>query len=201
MSNKDIILNNKELERAAKKYGPMMERMKETSRESWEDKAPRLTEDEKRTVQRISRGVFYRNMKETPRRDTFNKIHERIEEEIHEKIRNAIGVIASIEWRLVFGESAANYFKQAGIPQPTYIDGVLPTNDFLNSELFDYVQMFEPVVTLHQHDNYDKFIKDAEQSIVEAEKRRDQGDAYYTDLDKQISYRPEVGTGDALGEE
>lgn len=169
--------------------------------EEWEGNAPRLTEEQKRQVQRITRGIFMRHMKKTPTRGTFNQIHERIEEEAADKIKSLMGLKARLEWRIVFGESAAYFFQKIGMPQPTFVDGILPTEDFIQSELFDYVQMFEPVVTLDQFEDYTNFMDSAESSIKDAENRRNRGDAYYTDLDRQISFRPDVGAGDSLDDE
>ncbi len=183
--------------KALRKYIPTLARMGGT-RQQWENSAPRLTEEQKRQVQEITRNTYYKHMKVTPTRATFNAIHERIEEELYDKIREQLGLVAALDWRITFGESAIHHFAQYRIPHPNFVDSVLPTEDFLNSELFDYVQVFEPVVTLFQFEDYDKFMKSAEESISDAERRRERGDAYYTDLDKQISFRPDVGVGDSL---
>ncbi len=179
------------------RYVPMLDRLK-ASRESWQDNAPRLTEDQKRKVQNIVRAVYSRHMNDQITRKTFNKIHERIEEEVYDAIRNNLDLVAALEWRVIFGESAIRYFQKMGMENPAHVDGILPTDGFVLSDLFDYVEVFEPVVTLQTFDNYDKFMKSAEQSIDEAEKRRKMGDAYFTDLDKAINYRAEVGISDAL---
>lgn len=180
------------------RYVPILNRLGAENRNAWEHNAPRMTEDQKRSIQRITRGVYERHMKDTVTRSSFNKLHERIEEEVSEAIKNNLGLIGALEWRVIFGESAIHYFKKAGMPNPAHIDGVLPTNDFIDSDLFDYIEVFEPVVTLQSFEDYDKYIKSAEMSVTEAEKRRKQGDAYFTDLDRKINFRPDVGTGDSL---
>ncbi len=140
-------------------------------------------------------------MNDTVTRSSFSKLHEKIEEETYDAIRNNMGLVAALEWRVIFGRSAINYFQKVGMEQPSHVDGILPTDGFVGSDLFDYVEVFEPVVTLQTFDNYDKFMSSAERSITEAEQRRSQGDAYYTDLDRAINYRAEVGTSDSLDDE
>lgn len=181
------------------RYVPMLDRLK-APKEEWQSNAPRLTEEQKEKVQRITRNVYNRHMNDQITRNTFSKIHERIEEEVYEAIRNNLELVAALEWRVIFGDSAIHAFKNAGMEQPAYVDGILPTDGFVLSELFDYVQYFEPVVTLQTFDNYDKFMRSAEQSISDAEKRRKSGDAYFTDRDRAINYRSDVGTADSVDE-
>jgi hypothetical protein len=196
-NNKGIILDKKEL----RKYMPSLNQMNEPTQE-WEGNAPRLTEEQKKDVQSITRLTYQKHMKKAPTRKTFNQIHEKMEEELYDKIREKLGLKATLEWRVKFGESATEFFAKHGMPHPGYCDAVLPTEDFTErGVLFDYVEEFTPVVTLHQFDEYDKFMSSAEKSISDAEKRRDRGEAYYTDLDKQINFRADVGVGDSLEED
>ncbi len=178
-------------------YAPVLDSLRQPQAE-WEVKAPRLTESQKQQLQRITRGIFMKWAKATPDRDSFNRIHERMEEELGDKVRDQMGLKLHLEWRVTFNESAQYYFAKLGMQNPGYVDGVLPTEDFTRSELFDYVLQFRPVVSVQQFDDYTKFIDSTEKSIKDAERRRDRGDAYFTDLDKQISYRAPVAPGDEL---
>jgi hypothetical protein len=191
-------LSQKNLKKGKKgKYQPILARLGQ-KRAEWEDKAPRLTEDQKQQLQRISRGVFMRHANKRPTRRTFNEIHERIENELGDKISSQMGLKGALEWRLVFGKDAIRYFAMAGMPNPVYVDGILPTDDFVESELFDYVELFEPVLSIGQFEDYNSFISSTEEAVAQAEARRKQGDAYFTDLDKAINYRAPVAPGDEL---
>lgn len=178
-------------------YAPLLDQLRQPQ-EQWEVNAPRLTEDQKAKLQRLMRGLFMKWAKATPDRNSFNKIHERMEEEIYDKVRTQMGLKAKLEWRITFNESAQHVFAKLGMPNPSYIDGILPTTDFIESELFDYVLIFKPVVSVQQFEDYDKFISSTEAAIKQAEKRRDQGDAYFTERDKAISYRAPQAPGDEL---
>ncbi len=179
----------------AGEYGHVLDHMRQPA-EDWELKAPRLTESEKQKLQRITRGIFMKWAKVTPDRRTFEKIHERMEEEIYDKVRSQMGLKAKLEWRITFNESAQYYFAKLGMQNPGYVDGVSPTTDFLESDLFDYVLIFKPVVSVQQFDEYSKYMDSTEASIKQAEKRREAGDAYFTKLDKDINYRAPVAPGD-----
>jgi hypothetical protein len=184
------------------KYVPMLSKGDfQTQRESWKEAAPRLTQEEFTKVQEITRSAYSRFLEKTPTRNNFNEIHERIEEELYDKIRQNLGLVGALEWKVSFGESAVDFFGKMGMETPNAVDGIIPTTDFLNSELFDYVQEFSPILVLLQFDEYDKFMRSAEQSIDDAEKRRGQGDAYFTERDRAINYRSETGTSDSLDSE
>jgi len=178
-------------------YAPVLDKMRQPT-EQWELNAPRLTEAQKGKLQRITRGIFMEWAKVTPDRRSFQRIHERLEEELYEKVRKQMGLSIKLEWRLTFNESAQHYFAKLGVANPGYVDGVVPTHDFVEGELFDYVLIFKPVISVQQFEDYDKFISSTEQSIKEAEARREQGDAYFTERDKAINYRSETAPGDEL---
>lgn len=172
-----------------KNWNPVLSRINQTtSREQWKDMAPRLTEDQKTRLQEIIREVYY-NRTYSPDRRNFARIHEMIEDEISHKTREEFGLIAAIEWNGKFSDNNAKEFRKVG--GKDHVEGILPTYDFLDSELFDYIEVFHPVTVLFTYEDYDMHMKSSEASIQQAEKRRDAGDAYMTDRDKNISYRPE----------
>ena len=186
MSNKKK--QNKQ-KQGKKDWNPVLDRINQTTtRDQWRDQAPRLTEDQKTRLQEIIREVYY-NRTYSPDRRNFSRIHEMIEDEISHKTREEFGLIAAIEWNGKFSDNNAKEFRKVG--GKDHVEGILPTYDFLDSELFDYIEVFHPVTVLFTYEDYDMHMKSSEASIQQAEKRRESGDAYMTDRDKNISYRPE----------
>jgi hypothetical protein len=171
------------------KYIPVLTKL-ESTREQWEDQAPRLTEEQKREVQEITRSAFSRFSITPITRKNFLWIHEHLENELAEKMLEKFGLVCGVEWRCNFPTHVVQAMSQAGIPTRGFVEGVLPTHDFTESEIFDYIEMFQPTVVLFQFDDYDKFMSSAEESIRDSEARRKAGDAYFTERDRQINYRP-----------
>lgn len=192
MSNKKNKQKQDRKQQKKQQWNPVLQRINQTTtREQWRDQAPRLTEDQKARLQEIIREVYYQR-KFTPERNNFMRIHELIEDEISHKTREEFGLITAIEWNGKFSDNNAREFKKIG--GKDHVEGILPTFDFLNSELYDYIEVFHPVAVLFTFEDYDLYMKNSEQSIKEAERRRESGDAYMTDRDAAISYRPEGDT-------
>lgn len=161
-------------------------------REKWRDQAPRLPEEHKARLQEVVREIYYKRQF-SPDRNNFLNIHSMIEDEISNVTREEFGLIAGVEWNGKFSDDNAKVMQKIG--GKDHIEGVLPTQEFLDSELFDYIEVFHPVVVLFTFDDYDMYMRNAEQSIQEAESRRESGDAYMTDRDRDISHRPEADSG------
>lgn len=180
-------------EKQKKNWNPVLERVNQsTTRDHWKDQAPRLTEDQKTRLQEIVREVYYKRQF-SPDRKNFSRIHDIVEDEISSRTREEFGLVAGIEWNGKFSDDNAREFAKVG--GKDHVEGILPTYDFLNSELYDYIEVFHPVVVLFTFEDYDIYMRNAEASITEAEKRREAGDAYMTDRDTDINHRPQGDTG------
>ncbi len=175
------------------KYIPVLQPMQQ-NREEWADNAPRLTEGQKEEIQQITRNAYMKFTTTPITRNNFFWVHENLENELAEKMLEQFGLVAGVEWKGVFAPHVTAAMGRAGVKTPGFIDGFIPTPDFIESEIFDYIEVFQPRLVLFQFDEYDKYMKSVEQSVSEAEKRRAQGDIYYTDRDRQINYRPPADT-------
>lgn len=166
--------------------------------EGWKQNAPRLTEDQKQKLQTITRETYAKIAKDKIQRNNFEDIHYALEDELADRIalEKDLGLVAAIEWRCSFPKHVAQAFNRSGLSNNGVVEGILPTRDFLDSTLFDYIEVFSPILILFQFDEYDKHMKSTEQSVGEAERRRGRGDAYFTDRDRQINYRPQTGNDD-----
>lgn len=165
---------------------------------AWKQNAPRLTEDQKQKLQTITRETYAKISKDKIQRNNFEDIHYALEDELADRISSErdLGLVAAIEWRCSFAKHVSQAFNRSGLSNNGVVEGILPTRDFLDSSLFDYIEVFTPILILFQFDEYDKYMKSTEQSVAEAEKRRGRGDAYFTDKDRQINYRPQTGNDD-----
>lgn len=161
-------------------------------REVWRENSPRLTEEQKQKLQGITREVYAKIPKQNITRKTFAEIHQSLEDELADKIRSQLGLMAGLEWRGIFPQHVSAAFQQAGTPNKGYAEGILPTNDFLQSHIFDYIEVFQPRVVVFQFDDYNGFMDSAEQSIKQAEDRRGDGGAYFTERDRAINFQPGV---------
>lgn len=164
----------------------------QNKREVWKENSPRLTEEQKAKLQGITREIYNKIPKQNITRKTFADIHQSLEDELSDKIKNQLGLMAGLEWRGIFPQHVSAAFQQSGMPNKGYAEGILPTSDFLQSHLFDYIEVFQPRVVVFQFEDYNGFMDSAEESIKQAEERRDEGGAYFTERDRAINFQPGV---------
>lgn len=179
------------------RYVPILSRLgTENERERWKDSAPRLTEEQKATVQGITRRAYSKLYNKPMTRATFMETHENLENELAEGIQEQLGLIAGVEWRGRLASHVLGAMQRDGVKTNGVIEGIMPTQDFIESPLFDKIEIFDPVLVLFQHEDYEKFIRSTEESIKQAERRRERGEEYFTSRDRAINYRPKNDTDD-----
>lgn len=161
-------------------------------RSRWEMEAPRLPEGMKIEMLYFIRSYFRKNLEgRKVSRGSFLKMHERLENELAGIFRERFGLVAGLEWICRFSREYYRYLKSLNPDVKPELDGIIPTEDFVKSEIFDGIEVFSPRITLMRFEEYDQHMKSAERSLEEAEARRREGDAYFTELDRAISYSPE----------
>jgi hypothetical protein len=187
----------KKLQKKARQYMPVLERMgKHVPRSQWENQAPRLNEFQKMYIQKLKDGIYQKIENMPISRETFIDVHERIEKELHEELKAKMGLIAGIEWSVTLHENAAAEFAKIGYPP--VIHAVIPTPDIVEEdEFWNITERFHPVVILFQFDDPTKFFDAAESAIRQAENRRKDGDGYFTQRDRDINWRPQLGNDEA----
>jgi hypothetical protein len=181
--------NKKEKKNRLRNYQARMLNLPNPEDTRWREKAPRLTEDQKAKLAQITGEAREKHAVEITRFN-FGEIHERMEEEIFNRVIAEMGMWSALEWRGVFSKrNYAAYLELNPKAQP-YVDGILPLEHFLRSDMFDHIELFQPRVVVLSFADYTQHIDSTERSVKEAEDRRAQGDAYFTNRDQAIHYVP-----------
>lgn len=175
----------------SRRYKPRMLNLPNRRDSKWREKAPRLTEDQKVLLARIVGEVHDRHKCEITRQN-FPEVHERMEEEIFDRVLKEMNMWSALEWRGVFSKRNYEAFKEIKPGAEPYLDQILPVEGFLRSETFALIEQFQPRVVLLTFSDYTKHIDSAEQAVRQAEQRRYEGNAYFTPRDQAVHYAPRM---------